>query len=79
MPLPDSALTENSSAASFGVRQPANIRRATDLPRVKRGHATIRLTEAGVTAATPQNISILRLALFVIDSDFNCVTRREVR
>ena len=39
MPLPDSALTQNSSAASLGVRQPANIRRATDLPRV---HATRR-------------------------------------
>ena len=37
MPLPNSALTQNSSAASLGVRQPATIRRATDLPRVKRG------------------------------------------
>ena len=36
MPLPDSALTQNSSAASRGTGTPANIRRATDLPRVKR-------------------------------------------
>ena len=36
MPLLDSALTHNSSVASLGVRQPANIRRVTGLPRAQR-------------------------------------------
>ena len=48
MPLPDSALTQHSSAASLGVLKPANIRRARPILPVIRGAGFSTLNEGQV-------------------------------